>query len=159
MLSPFWVFFFFCNVQNDGNLFSEIYHSLFFSEIYLDLLFPLSLFHMPCLILILPPTVTPQYGQSPEKEPWWTGFESAWRTFLMVQWIRIYLQMQGTWVWSQVWEDSTCHGMTKPVCHYFWAWPLEPTSHNYGACEPQLLKLFLAGREVTARRSLHTAAE
>ena len=158
MLSPFWVFFF-CNVQNDGNLFSEISHSLFFSEIYLDLLFPLSLFHMPCLILILPPAVTPQCGQSPEKEPWRTGFKSARRSFLMVQWIRIYLQMQGTWVWSQVWEDSTCRGATKPVCHYFWAWALEPTSHNYGACEPQLLKLFLAGREVTARRSLHTTTE
>ena len=67
--------------------------------------------------------------------------------------------MQGTWVWSLVREDSTCRGVAKPVCHYFWACALEPASCNYWACAPQLLKLFLAGREVTARRSLHTATE
>ena len=30
-------------------------------------------------------------------------------------WIRICLPMQGTWVWSLVLEDATCHGATKPV--------------------------------------------
>ena len=34
--------------------------------------------------------------------------------FLIVQWSRIHLPMQGTQVWSLVWEDSTCHGATKP---------------------------------------------
>ena len=35
----------------------------------------------------------------------------------------ICLPMQGTQVRCQVWEDSTCHGATKPVC-------LEPVFHN-----------------------------
>ena len=49
------------------------------------------------------------------------------RTSLMVQWIRIWLQMQGTRVWSLVWEDPICHGATKPLCHNYWsphAWSL-----------------------------------
>ena len=33
--------------------------------------------------------------------------------------------MQGTWVRSLVWEDSTCHGATKPMCHSYWAHALE----------------------------------
>ena len=45
------------------------------------------------------------------------------RTSLMVQWIRLRLPMQGTWVWSLVREDSTCHGATKPMCHSYWAQP------------------------------------
>ena len=50
------------------------------------------------------------------------------RTSLVVQWIRIRLLMQGTWVWSLAQEDSTHHRATKPM------------SHNYGAHTPQLLK-------------------
>ena len=48
--------------------------------------------------------------------------------------------MQGTQVQSLVQEDPTCHGATKPVCHNYWAWALEPTSRNYQAHTPQLLK-------------------
>ena len=58
---------------------------------------------------------------------------------LVVQWLRIRLPMQGTWVWSLVPGDPTCHGATKPMCHNYWACALEPASHNYWACEPQLL--------------------
>ena len=73
-------------------------------------------------------------------------------TSLVAQWLRIHLPMQGTWVRSLVWEDPTCCGATKPLCHNYWAcaleptshnyWAcaLEPTSHNYWACTPQLLK-------------------
>ena len=50
------------------------------------------------------------------------------RASLVAQWLRIHLPMQGTQVWALVWEDPTCHGATKPVCH------------NYWACVPQLLK-------------------
>ena len=50
-----------------------------------------------------------------------------YRTFLMVQWIRIHLPMKGTWVWPLVWEDSTCHGATKPG------------HHSYCACKRQQL--------------------
>ena len=54
--------------------------------------------------------------------------EYIYGTSLVVQWLRICLPMQGTWVRSLVWEDPTCHGATKPM------------HHNYWACEPQLLK-------------------
>ena len=48
--------------------------------------------------------------------------------------------MQGTRVRALVWEDPTCRGATKPVCHNYLACSLEPTSHNYWAHAPQLLK-------------------
>ena len=38
-------------------------------------------------------------------------------TALVVQWI-IPLPMLGTWVQFLVWEDSTCHGATKPLHSY-----------------------------------------
>ena len=60
--------------------------------------------------------------------------------FLVVQWLRVLLPMQGTQVQALVREDPTCHRATKPVCHNYWACVLEPTSHNYWAHVPQLLK-------------------
>ena len=39
------------------------------------------------------------------------------RTSLVVQWLRIHLPMQGTWVQSLVWEDPTCLRVTKPAYH------------------------------------------
>ena len=50
---------------------------------------------------------------------------------LVVQWLRIRLPIQGTWVRALVQEDPTCCGATKPVHHNYWACALEPTSHNY----------------------------
>ena len=50
------------------------------------------------------------------------------RTSLVAQWIRICLSMQGTQVWSLIWEGSTGRGATKLV------------SHSYRACELHLLK-------------------
>ena len=41
-------------------------------------------------------------------------------TSLVVQWIRIHLLIQGTQVWSLVWEESMCRGATKPVHQDFW---------------------------------------
>ena len=35
----------------------------------------------------------------------------------LVQWLRIHLPMQGTWVWSPVQEDPTCHEATKLASH------------------------------------------
>ena len=40
-------------------------------------------------------------------------------TSLVVQWLRISLPVQGTWVRSPVREDSTCRGATKPVSHNY----------------------------------------
>ena len=34
---------------------------------------------------------------------------------MVVQWLRLHLPGQGTWVQSLVWEDSTCLGATKPM--------------------------------------------
>ena len=62
------------------------------------------------------------------------------RASLMVQWLSIWLLMEGTWVRSPVSKDPTCHGATKPMCHNYWASTLEPTSCSYGAHMPQLLK-------------------
>ena len=38
-------------------------------------------------------------------------------TYLVAQWIRIHLPVQGTQVRSLVQEYSTCLGATKPTCH------------------------------------------
>lgn len=40
-------------------------------------------------------------------------------TFLVVQWIRRDLPMQGTLVRPLIWEDSACCRTTKPVCHSY----------------------------------------
>ena len=61
-------------------------------------------------------------------------------TSLVVQWIRICLPMQGTWVPSLIREDSTCRGTTKPRSHNYWAHALEPVSHDCRYPVPQLLK-------------------
>ena len=59
---------------------------------------------------------------------------------LVVQWLRICLPVQGTWVQVLAQEYPTCRRATKPVCHNYWACALEPASHNYWAHVPQLLK-------------------
>ena len=41
------------------------------------------------------------------------------RTYLVVQWLRIRLPMQGTWVRALVREDPTCRGATKPMRHNY----------------------------------------
>ena len=41
----------------------------------------------------------------------------VWDTSLLMQWLRIRLPMQGTWVQALVWEDPTCRGATKPMRH------------------------------------------
>ena len=59
-------------------------------------------------------------------------FLRSWcRTSLVVQWIRIYLPIQGTWVQSLVWEDSTYLGAAKHVHHNYWAYVLGPASCSY----------------------------
>ena len=37
----------------------------------------------------------------------------------VARWIRICLPKQGKWVRALVWEDPTCCGATKPVCHNY----------------------------------------
>ena len=38
---------------------------------------------------------------------------------LVVQWLRVHLPVQGTWVRALVREDPTCHGATKLMCHNY----------------------------------------
>ena len=40
-------------------------------------------------------------------------------TSLVVQWLRIHLPMQGTWVRALVQKDPTCCRATKPVRHNY----------------------------------------
>ena len=61
--------------------------------------------------------------------------------FLVAQWIRICLSMQGTQFQSLVWEDFTFHESAEPMHYNYWAQALEPGSHNYWACVLQILKL------------------
>ena len=72
-----------------------------------------------------------------------TAMKSGPWTFLVAQWLRICLPMQGTRVWALVQEDPTSCGATKPVHHNYWACALEPKSHNYSAHMSQLLKPML----------------
>ena len=43
------------------------------------------------------------------------GINNTQRTSPVAQRLRTCLPVQGTWVWSRVWEDSTCCRATKPV--------------------------------------------
>ena len=38
---------------------------------------------------------------------------------LVVQWLRVCLPVQGTWVRPLVWEDPTCLRATGPVSHNY----------------------------------------
>ena len=62
----------------------------------------------------------------------------------MVQWLRTCLPMQGTWLQSLVWEDSTRHGANKPEHHNHWS------LHAWSPCS--------ATRQLTTMRSPHTTA-
>ena len=74
----------------------------------------------------------------------WVRYVSS-RTSLGIQWLRIHLQMQGTWVLSLVWEDPTrCRGVTKS------SKLLSPRSR---ARELQLLSLLVAMTEAHAPRA------
>ena len=77
-------------------------------------------------------------------------------TFLVVQWLRICLPIQGTWVQSLLWEDSRCLRATKPMSHNYWAhtpqW-LKPTHLKPMPCTAMKS---LPGE---TRESLHTATE
>ena len=48
----------------------------------------------------------------------------------MVQWLRICLPVQGTWVRSLVGRDPICRAATKPMLE-------EPGSRNHGAHVPK----------------------
>ena len=75
------------------------------------------------------------------------------RTSLVVQWIRIHLPMQGTWVRFLVQEDSTSCGAAKPVYYSSWAQTLEPLTTATEAQVPN--SLCSTTREAISMRSPH----
>ena len=58
------------------------------------------------------------------------------RTSLVVQWLRICLPMQRTWVQSLVQEASTHCGVTKAMHHVCGACALEPKLHTENNEQP-----------------------
>ena len=79
-----------------------------------------------------------------------TPTKNYWGSSLVLQGIRINLPMQGTRVWSLVWEDPTCLGATRPLSHNYlslWSRAREPLllspygaiaeARVPGACAPQ----------------------
>ena len=58
------------------------------------------------------------------------------RTSLVVQWLRICLPMQRTWVQSLVQEDSMHCGVTKAMHHVCGACALEPKLHSENSEQP-----------------------
>ena len=58
-------------------------------------------------------------------------------TSLVVQWLRVYLPVWGTQIWSVVQEDSTRQRATRTVCHNYWSpQALEPVlSNQRNQCE------------------------
>ena len=76
--------------------------------------------------------------------------------FVVVQWFRIRLLVQGTQVRSLVWEDPRCRRAIKPVHHTTEPVPL---SLRTATTVPMCYSLFSTAREATATRSLHTTVE
>ena len=72
------------------------------------------------------------------------------RASLLVQWLRICLSMQGTWIQSLFYEDPTCYRVTKPVHHNSWACALESMSCN--CWSPCAQSLCLTAREAATVR-------
>ena len=86
------------------------------------------------------------------------------RTPLVIQWTKIHLPMQRTWVWSLVWEDSTCCKVTKPVLRSYWAYTATNEAHTLlllslhaATTETRVPRVCAPPREDTAVRSPHTA--
>ena len=59
---------------------------------------------------------------------------------LVVQWWRLHLPVQETWVQSLILEGPTCLRAMRPMRHNYWAWALELGNHNCWAHVPQLQK-------------------
>ena len=80
-------------------------------------------------------------------------------TSLVAQWLRVRLPTQGTRVQAPVWEDPTCRGATKPVCHHYWACASQLLSPRATVTEAYVPGAHALQREATAMRSLHTATK
>ena len=77
-----------------------------------------------------------------ENEKW------SWRAYMVVQWLRICLPMQGKRDRALVWEDPTCRGATKPVRHNYWACASGP-------CAPQREAAIVRGPRTAMKSGRH----
>ena len=57
---------------------------------------------------------------------------------------------------SLIWEDPTCCGKTRSMCHSYWACVLQLASCSYWAHVPATTEAGSTTREATAMRSPHT---
>ena len=76
----------------------------------------------------------------------------------MVQWWRICLPIQETWIRPLIREDPTCLRATKPMHHNYWACSLEPGSHSSWAHMPQLRKPGCLGARAPQEKPLQWGA-
>ena len=88
---------------------------------------------------------------------WFLNLLSSVRTSLEVQEIGNGLPVRETWVWSP------CYRASKPVLRNFSSLPenfhaLEPVSHSFWACAPQLLEPACSRAQEPQRLNLHSAA-
>ena len=83
----------------------------------------------PWLLLLLPLTSSsfPHHHRTAAKQRIKRNVPG---TSLVVEWIRICLPRQETWVQSLVLEDPTCRRVAKLVLHKYWAFVLEPVLCN-----------------------------
>ena len=73
--------------------------------------------------------------------PWNGSKRRSGGTIPVEQWIGTCLPMQGPWVWSLIWENSTCFRATEPVHHNYWSpWARGFMSHSYWSWVLQLWK-------------------
>ena len=83
----------------------------------------------------------------------------------MVQWLRIYLPMQGTWVRFLVQKDFTCCKATKPMCHTTEARvptaraPQQEKPPQQEACKPQVAPAHRNKRKAHAQQWRPAAAK
>ena len=79
-------------------------------------------------------------------------------TSLMVQWLRIYLPMQGTQVRSLVLEDSSCCGTKKSMsCNYWAHTPQQLKPSHARDCAPQQEKPLQWNPHTTTRENPRAA--
>ena len=64
------------------------------------------------------------------------SFWKNFRTSLVIQWLRVHLSMQRTWVQPLVQEDTICRRATKPMHHSYWVHTLE-----FKSCSPRFCAL------------------
>ena len=76
-------------------------------------------------------------------------------TYLVVQWLRIWLLVQGTWVQTLVQGDPTHLGGTNPMHHNYGASTPEPLSCNCWVRMLQLLKPACLEPVLRNKRSNH----